>query len=223
MLDAQRAGRGHATATYPRSHLRGRQHTERGPLASGGTVPDLIRRRPHGPLMRPLFTPTAEDELLVLDWTVVQEMDALVRLIDAVPISAASSACPLIDVRSRRRRPRRDGTAGLWQARSAISSASSPPTAACAPCATSSPPSPAWWPKSAASSPPMSRRPIRSTTCSVQQLRARLIEAGYGNVNIAKGATRPARRPVVRIGARLYDTSLKSRLQRLQYAMKGAA
>jgi len=28
---------------------------------------------------------------------------------------------------------------------------------------------------------------------------------------------------VVRIGARLYDTSLKSRLQRLQYAMKGAA
>ena len=28
---------------------------------------------------------------------------------------------------------------------------------------------------------------------------------------------------VVKIGARLYDTSLKSRLQRLQYAMKGAA
>ena len=28
---------------------------------------------------------------------------------------------------------------------------------------------------------------------------------------------------VVRVGARLYDTSLKSRLQRLQYAMKGAA
>jgi F-type H+-transporting ATPase subunit delta len=37
-----------------------------------------------------------------------------------------------------------------------------------------------------------------------EQLRARLIESGYGNVN-------------------LYDTSLKSRLQRLQYAMKGAA
>ena len=57
-----------------------------------------------------------------------------------------------------------------------------------------------------------------------QQLRARLIEAGYGNVNIHEcvepdmlgGLT-------VRIGARLYDTSLKSRLQRLQYAMKGAA
>ena len=28
---------------------------------------------------------------------------------------------------------------------------------------------------------------------------------------------------IVKIGARLYDTSLKSRLQRLQYAMKGAA
>ncbi len=28
---------------------------------------------------------------------------------------------------------------------------------------------------------------------------------------------------VVRVGARLYDTSLKSRLQRLQFAMKGAA
>jgi F-type H+-transporting ATPase subunit delta len=28
---------------------------------------------------------------------------------------------------------------------------------------------------------------------------------------------------VVKIGARLFDSSLKSRLQRLQYAMKGAA
>jgi len=57
-----------------------------------------------------------------------------------------------------------------------------------------------------------------------QSLRARLIEAGYGNVNIVElvepdllGGL------VVKIGARLYDTSLKSRLQRLQYAMKGAA
>ena len=56
------------------------------------------------------------------------------------------------------------------------------------------------------------------------QLRARLIEAGYSNVNMQElvepdllGGL------VVRIGARLYDTSLKSRLQRLQYAMKGAA
>ncbi|MDE2515973.1 MAG: F0F1 ATP synthase subunit delta [Rhodospirillales bacterium] len=57
-----------------------------------------------------------------------------------------------------------------------------------------------------------------------QSLRARLIEAGYGNVNIQEQVD-PALLGglVVRIGARLYDTSLKSRLQRLQYAMKGAA
>jgi F-type H+-transporting ATPase subunit delta len=57
-----------------------------------------------------------------------------------------------------------------------------------------------------------------------QQLRARLIEAGYGNVDIVKRVD-PALLGglVVQIGARLYDTSLKSRLQRLQYAMKGAA
>jgi F-type H+-transporting ATPase subunit delta len=57
-----------------------------------------------------------------------------------------------------------------------------------------------------------------------QQLRARLIEAGYGNVNIVE-AVEPDLLGglVVRIGARLYDTSLKSRLQRLQFAMKGAA
>ena len=57
-----------------------------------------------------------------------------------------------------------------------------------------------------------------------QQLRARLIEAGYGNVNIVKKVD-PALLGglVVRVGARLFDSSLKSRLQRLQYAMKGAA
>jgi F-type H+-transporting ATPase subunit delta len=57
-----------------------------------------------------------------------------------------------------------------------------------------------------------------------QQLRARLIEAGYGNVNIQETIQPDLLGGlVVRIGARLYDTSLKSRLQRLQYAMKGAA
>ena len=57
-----------------------------------------------------------------------------------------------------------------------------------------------------------------------QQLRARLIEAGYGNVKIEEQVD-PALLGglVVRIGARLYDSSIKSRLQRLQYAMKGAA
>ena len=57
-----------------------------------------------------------------------------------------------------------------------------------------------------------------------QQLRARLIEAGYGNVNIEEQVDPSLLGGlVVRIGARLYDTSLKSRLQRLQFAMKGAA
>jgi F-type H+-transporting ATPase subunit delta len=62
------------------------------------------------------------------------------------------------------------------------------------------------------------------TDVQEQQLRARLIEAGYGNVNIVKKVD-PALLGglVVRIGARLFDSSLKSRLQRLQYAMKGAA
>ncbi len=57
-----------------------------------------------------------------------------------------------------------------------------------------------------------------------EQLRARMIEAGYGTVNI-EDSVDPSLLGglVVRVGARLYDTSLKSRLQRLQYAMKGAA
>jgi F-type H+-transporting ATPase subunit delta len=57
-----------------------------------------------------------------------------------------------------------------------------------------------------------------------QQLRARLIEAGYGNVNIHEQVDPSLLGGlVVQIGARLYDSSLKSRLQRLQFAMKGAA
>ncbi len=57
-----------------------------------------------------------------------------------------------------------------------------------------------------------------------QQIRARLIESGYGQVQIVKRVDPTLLGGLVlRIGARLYDTSLKSRLQRLQYAMKGAA
>jgi F-type H+-transporting ATPase subunit delta len=56
------------------------------------------------------------------------------------------------------------------------------------------------------------------------QLTARLATAGYGRVALREkvdpsllgGMT-------LKIGARLYDTSLKSRLQRLNYAMKGTA
>lgn len=62
------------------------------------------------------------------------------------------------------------------------------------------------------------------TDLQEQQLRARLIEAGYARVEIVRHVDPSLLGGlVVRIGARLYDTSLKSRLQRLQYAMKGAA
>lgn len=58
----------------------------------------------------------------------------------------------------------------------------------------------------------------------VSQLRARLIEAGYGNVAIERSVDPTLLGGlIVKIGARLYDSSLKSRLQRLQHAMKGAA
>ncbi len=62
------------------------------------------------------------------------------------------------------------------------------------------------------------------TDLQEQQLRARLIEAGYGRVNIVRRVDPSLLGGlIVKVGARLYDTSLKSRLQRLQYAMKGAA
>ena len=61
-------------------------------------------------------------------------------------------------------------------------------------------------------------------TAQREGLRARLIEAGYGNVDIHEQVDPSLLGGlVVKIGARLYDTSLKSRLQRLQFAMKGAA
>jgi F-type H+-transporting ATPase subunit delta len=56
------------------------------------------------------------------------------------------------------------------------------------------------------------------------QLLARLTEAGYGRVNIQERVDAALLGGlVVRVGARLYDASLKSRLARLHYAMKGAA
>lgn len=57
-----------------------------------------------------------------------------------------------------------------------------------------------------------------------QQLRARLIETGLSQVEIVEQVDPSLLGGmVVAVGARLYDTSLKSRLQRLQHAMKGAA
>ena len=55
-------------------------------------------------------------------------------------------------------------------------------------------------------------------------LRARLAEAGYGRVEMRERVDPDLLGGlVVRIGARLYDSSLKSRLARLDHAMKGAA
>ncbi len=56
------------------------------------------------------------------------------------------------------------------------------------------------------------------------QLAARLAEAGYGRVQINEHVDPTLLGGlVVKIDSRLYDTSLKSRLQRLRYVMKGAA
>jgi len=56
------------------------------------------------------------------------------------------------------------------------------------------------------------------------QLAARLTEAGYSGVKLVE-AVEPSILGglIVKIGSRLYDNSIKSKLQRLQYAMKGAA
>jgi F-type H+-transporting ATPase subunit delta len=55
-------------------------------------------------------------------------------------------------------------------------------------------------------------------------LAGRLAEAGYGSVSLVEQVDPEILGGlIVAIGSRLYDTSLKSRLQRLQHAMKGAA
>lgn len=56
------------------------------------------------------------------------------------------------------------------------------------------------------------------------QLRARLTESGYGSVRLDEHIDASLLGGLVlKIGPKLYDTSLKSRLQRLQYSLKGAA
>lgn len=56
------------------------------------------------------------------------------------------------------------------------------------------------------------------------QIVARLTEAGYSNVKLVERVDPTLLGGlVVRLGSRLYDSSIKSKLQRLQYAMKGAA
>ena len=56
------------------------------------------------------------------------------------------------------------------------------------------------------------------------QIAARLTEAGYSGVKLSEQVDPSILGGlIVRIGSRLYDNSIKSKLQRLQYAMKGAA
>ncbi len=56
------------------------------------------------------------------------------------------------------------------------------------------------------------------------QITARLIEAGYSNVRLLESVDASILGGlIVKIGSRLYDSSVKSKLLRLQYAMKGAA
>ncbi|HEY4253101.1 MAG TPA: F0F1 ATP synthase subunit delta [Roseomonas sp.] len=53
---------------------------------------------------------------------------------------------------------------------------------------------------------------------------ARLTDAGYSGVRLVEHVDAAILGGlIVRIGSRLYDNSIKSKLQRLQYAMKGAA
>ncbi len=56
------------------------------------------------------------------------------------------------------------------------------------------------------------------------QLLARLTEAGFGNVLLTETVDATLLGGMVlRAGAKIYDTSLKSRLNRLNYSLKGAA
>ncbi len=56
------------------------------------------------------------------------------------------------------------------------------------------------------------------------QVTARLTEAGYSGVKLTERVDPSILGGlIVRIGSRLYDSSIKSKLQRMQYALKGAA
>ncbi len=56
------------------------------------------------------------------------------------------------------------------------------------------------------------------------QLTARLTEAGYGSIKLVEHTDASLLGGMVlKIGAKLFDTSLKSRLNRLNYSLKGAA
>ncbi len=57
-----------------------------------------------------------------------------------------------------------------------------------------------------------------------KQILARMTEAGYGNVMLAERLDPSLLGGLVlQVGTKIYDTSLKSRLNRLNYSLKGAA
>jgi F-type H+-transporting ATPase subunit delta len=65
---------------------------------------------------------------------------------------------------------------------------------------------------------------VALTDTQMLAVRARLTEAGYPNVElIARVDEKILGGLIVKIGSRLYDASVRSKLQRLQYAMKEAA
>jgi F-type H+-transporting ATPase subunit delta len=68
----------------------------------------------------------------------------------------------------------------------------------------------------------VSAHPLSATQRT--QIAARLTEAGFSGVKLSEQVDPTILGGlIVRIGSRLYDNSIKSKLQRLQYAMKGAA
>jgi F-type H+-transporting ATPase subunit delta len=163
------------------------------------------------------------DELHALD-QIVEQMDALGRLIDESPILRRLLDSPLIDVNSAQKAIQavladqgfgkivRDFV-GVVVANRRLADLRSMVTAFAALVAEK---------RGVVVAQVETASPLSDV--QEQQLRARLIEAGYSNVNIVKRVDETLLGGmVVKIGARLYDTSLKSRLQRLQYAMKGAA
>ena len=163
------------------------------------------------------------EDIRALD-TVVQEMESLGRLIDTSADFRRLLASPLIDIQTARRaalavlesegfsKPVRD-LVGVVVSNRRLRSLRAIVAAFAALVAEK---------RGVITAHVASAHPLNDV--QRHQLQARLIEAGYGNVNIAE-AVQPDLLGglVVRVGARLYDTSLKSRLQRLQYAMKGAA
>jgi F-type H+-transporting ATPase subunit delta len=67
-----------------------------------------------------------------------------------------------------------------------------------------------------------SAHPLSDTQRS--QIAARLTEAGYSGVKLTERVDPSILGGlIVRVGSRLYDSSIKSKLQRMQYALKGAA